>query len=1539
MDLVPRLSLNKQPKDCTNLSFVNARNIRISDEGTTIINEESLEINSVIANEIVSRLTSNYRIIHIIPCNDELVIFVGKTKGDNKSLHIFRYNEKDNKCILVKSNLPSDKDNTKCKISGDFTYNVDNALIITYCVYDGVIDLPMCTLNLGEWNDVYDNINDFSKCKIPNDLLLSNDKISIVPEVKIPSFSKVEFISGRTYKGWYQFYIRYKISEYNYTQWYNFGYPIHNTSLVNNVILNYCYGLSPISVTKANVDGLRYLDGYCSGFSDYINDELDICTNDIKINIKDDNNFTDYQIGVAITTKSYTKAFRTSDINISNKEINVSDINIDTSIDELNIEFYNYFNVKNIINYKNRLYISNYRESDINDSKLQTIADNVTLGLIVDENKIEDVNEEELSVIKTERRLGEVKDGTIIINSQVVTIDEKDKDNERYYFTLNKLLNCSEDTRVTVYYVNPSYQHNGYDPKDAEVDVASNFVIEMYDIPRYVNRCNIKYKGNYLGNGDNIEKTDYFDIFIDNKLVYEIRNYDNNVSRKITYPEKSSTSYYLDTNKNINNRQSHSTLIPNEVYSFYIHFVDKYGHATNGYKLKNKTNIIHKTNYDVHYNDHSLYFVEKDLSRILLVPNKLSKDIELEDCTYIYNATVEVIDNNINISGKLVNKYSTDRPEVLSFVDAYNIFMKQSIADCYPDEYCNDYVGNVFLHYINSNNDDLFKVPNIDIAKYNIGINVQNITIPDNYIGYFISYEKPEKLKLYKGILTKSDFIYKNYTEDYVYYKKDNEGKGAGYTCVRYFNPKNFSSSDTMYFYSDELNIEDSLNIDVSYMKIRKINSFDNLDNKNTAFKYPAKAFNYPHSLNTPERIHNKNNNLVDNLDIAYKLEDVKLVVADEFKTNRVGVGTALSIKCINELFTDKQVEEDYQINDLIKDNLKANTNIYLVDLFKSDKDIYSKKEKTLIRCSDTIYNNNPIDIYNYFNGYKTYGSAIVYNADGLLYNTADNTARRLLDNSLYFDPIHILWWKDDKYNSENYPTNEPENYPAYKTTRNRNFDFVRYFQYLNCTDYFHEDKSFQNNPQNIIYLTAFDETILDEKANVFTTKSLENYYATGAMVTPANSIDLFQNKIGGTTQFIQKHYFNYDEDLINVTEFNKTIRRSAVIADESRENAWRKFAIEGYKNITENKGKITRLTGIGTLLLVHCEHSLFMFDVDNSLSTVDKQIQLYSPDTFEVQYKEIFTSNLGFGGLQDKDSAIVDEFGYIFYDTDKSVFYRYDAGKLNIISSDIQLWLNKFKPTNIRYANDKKHNRLLISLDYLDKNVVLSYSYRANSFISIHDHTFTNGYNTKNKLYIVHDHNQMFNGSQIPSFISNFTNSYNITFGKGTNQVKTTTSSISIIINSEYTINKFLEHIKYSFNKIDINKENDQVIFPVEGIGVIDTTYDNPIVEPYSGFTIKVFNNQCNTGILDILVDNELTKNAIMGYNKPHWLLGSWTFNYLRNVVKLNGINTIADKMSRMFGNYFIVEFVFNDASKKENNYRYEFEDFDCKLSKDRIG
>lgn len=90
-----------------------------------------------------------------------------------------------------------------------------------------------------------------------------------------------------------------------------------------------------------------------------------------------------------------------------------------------------------------------------------------------------------------------------------------------------------------------------------------------------------------------------------------------------------------------------------------------------------------------------------------------------------------------------------------------------------------------------------------------------------------------------------------------------------------------------------------------------------------------------------------------------------------------------------------------------------------------------------------------------------------------------------------------------------------------------------------------------------------------------------------------------------------------YRNDIINITRFDKTIRRSNVIQDESEVNAWRIFPIEGYKNITENKGSITNLVGIGYYLLVHTQHSMFMFDISAALKTRDEKCSIISTRCF----------------------------------------------------------------------------------------------------------------------------------------------------------------------------------------------------------------------------------------------------------------------------------------------------------------------------------
>ena len=120
------------------------------------------------------------------------------------------------------------------------------------------------------------------------------------------------------------------------------------------------------------------------------------------------------------------------------------------------------------------------------------------------------------------------------------------------------------------------------------------------------------------------------------------------------------------------------------------------------------------------------------------------------------------------------------------------------------------------------------------------------------------------------------------------------------------------------------------------------------------------------------------------------------------------------------------------------------------------------------------------------------------------------------------------------------------------------------------------------------------------------------------------------------------------------------------------RENRWKNFQVEAYKRITENKGAITNIVAAGTLLIVHTEKSMFVFNVDNTLKTQDKDVQMLMPDVFEVNYQEVFTTERGFAGFQDFISYSVGSYGYIFYDSNAKVIYRYDNNSIAEITTGI---------------------------------------------------------------------------------------------------------------------------------------------------------------------------------------------------------------------------------------------------------------------------
>lgn len=1500
MSVVPKLNLNKHPKNCDNLSLVDARNIKISHDESCITSENSIITNALIQTAIHNIYCSNFLIRGIIPINTGIVLFVqdyNKVEANINKLDVFVYNEKtidkDENIYLAYSELSYHGG----KFAGTFTYNVENDLIIAFSEYDCNNNelVPLRTINLGN--------PDKAGAEDNGDIRQVESKLSIVPEVKLPAISNVEYVKGNAYKGWYYLFIRYKINKTDYTQWYPIGYPIYIDVINRNNIVRYIFNREAFPEKKnetIKIDQLTSLiigrkpwDGYGVGFSDYISDTTDICNETFKVAIKDlDVNYNIFQIGIICSSKSYTKSYKTFDINIVKNTINYYTINLknyeEYSSRELIATYYNYFNVKNIINYKNRLYIAGYNENKIDEEEIINSVKNITVGLyttVINTSTAENTNiQKDVTVYKENPNPYQFNESIHHVNA---TIE----------IPFSKYFSC-DDTDLVDFLDDENNRINDHTIKASDLYITTaneDNVIDTTRINGYFAIINVNYKNL------NYSKNQIYRIVINDDMsnIKVINNM--KIALQLGFP-------YIKTDKDFINRKLATTLIPGEVYNFFIHFVDKYGNFTNGYKIDNT--FPQHVNKDGNKVDGVVFIIpvpqiEFEQDRLDYIYCSVDKTAKIND----------IIIKTLLISGYIINDYKNPGNHMIRYYADYNFitkelsreiqdeirtedydYVKNKLIDSvkpfinqnlnyefYKIFTFNNYINNGeygFDNYININGDSLFKVPfnNIDVNSHKVyHPYFNNINIPNNYVGYFISYEKFEKRSKYTGLLTINDFR----NTDTIIPKRDTN-------IVVKKDSLNTMSSNTMNFYCDSLDIDDTLELDFDFLRIEGKNVFDYDDIPNINYYQRNAPFGFVTDMNKVQ--------LKDyNFEKLYPMPNYKLAVANSVKDNRLGVGTCIVIDNKYDLFVNATEKKNNDIN------------LYRVSLVKDNPNIYNNNNKTLIKFTDVFYNKNNTGIISTgLNGVYSYSGTIIYADSGVVFNETNG--------------IVTMQNAEHQY----YPTTvSPDHNETYKNDR----PFMCYLQMPVIDTVFHESKCFKNDPKPQSYVTK----VGGDKDST--------QYRTGYMVTPANSIDLFENRQGSSDKFNPKTYSNYRDDIKYIDIYNKTIRRSNVIQDESRENSWRKFSLEAYKNITENKGIITNLVGIGNLVLAHTEHSLFMFDLNNELKTIDQNIQLHQPDAFDVAYKEVFTSELGYGGLQDKRSAIVDQFGYIYYNNDDNNIYRFDNNQLAIISNDIAEWLVKAKPNNVRFAHDIRNNRLLIKFDYdifrknednstftQKRNLVLSYNYKTQNFISTHSYYFRDAYNSKNRVYFI---NGFQSGNLVYDTIYNFTEAFNnyCTYANiygYANAVEGFNNSckLSFIINEGYDIVKFLEYITYKLYKVDESVRGD-VPYPVKKL---DT--------PYAGQWLRVYNDNVNTNDINITVDNESGdpnehKNIFGNYKKPYWDLGNWNFSYLRNMIGNEGDQSAA-VMSRLYGNYFIIEFEFLMQDR-----RIDFESLSYKISK----
>ena len=400
------------------------------------------------------------------------------------------------------------------------------------------------------------------------------------------------------------------------------------------------------------------------------------------------------------------------------------------------------------------------------------------------------------------------------------------------------------------------------------------------------------------------------------------------------------------------------------------------------------------------------------------------------------------------------------------------------------------------------------------------------------------------------------------------------------------------------------------------------------------------------------------------------------------------------------------------------------------------------------------------------------------------------------------------------------------------------------------------------------------------------------------------------------------KSYINYRED--NISQFNKTVYRSDVCSDESLVNGFRHFEANNYRNILENKGNITNIVGIGLYLIIHTEYSLFVFDRSPKLT---QRNQLDIPDAFDIDYQEVMPANEGYGGLADKNESIITKHGYIWFDRTSKYIFRYDNGKVDIMSGDINNFIKYIEPTTVRFAEDTIHNRLMICIYYSDGNkfVTLSYNFITNTYISLHDYKFTHNYRTYNKSY-VWDEN-------IPKVLYIFNDEHSCNYGalesKQDYIFDCITSEpteenpnngdirpyVDIICNEQPNVNKQLDAISYVLDLIKGSGYSFDIVKPTE----------ENLNRRYSGRELRIYTDETDTDNLDIDVKQSAPRREDMTSYADTWRYpvydkGKWLLNYFRN--RINDAVNKSDTKSLIYGKYIVARFIFNkdDRVKLEN-------------------
>lgn len=1513
MDIVKELNKDNELKDCTNGSLVHSVNMMVSKDGNYLVTDNSIEELLTINNE---------EIVGVIACSVELIIFTNVNK-------IYRYNEKDKtlKEVNIKWNWEGGE------VFGEYTYNVVNDLIIAVSERNSPNKVPLKTMNLDNASENQENILNpvIPFCNIEGYEYINNGN-SIYNGTYV--FFIRFFKSSNIYTNWMR--IGSPIIVYNegnintivnFHNWRSAVVKPDGTVLPE---INYNGGVVKIEdfYSDNSEKNNRSINLYLNIYDE--TEEYKYYQIGYIVSTVNNENKTIIELKKPISNRLFQ---------VTNKHDDAYEESIDTITDT----FFNLYNVKTITNYNNRLYVANYDEeysdvSKIDTSKItvsfqpengkNTTDDHTFDGIsystrsseidvktndlekssinILEDNYIKDNdyidyvsnNKEELeydkkrdfnpsNTYKVVVNISSYYDNVTISNCKVRKVITKDG-NYKYglIVPITELLTRTNSDNSEADYIRVNYKGTdtieGYRPMVSKKN--ETYAVFFKDRIKYTSQSNYDEGGTYYKgiicscsdlNNSTKDNTNYIYDTYDNDEIYKDSQWEMQLGKLISINGSAhvfkslstafnyNAPYFMisvfnitDSNGvlatvNYNNIKYKKYAITDNVYNLFIHYIRPNGTYTDGVRINN--------NKEYRSNGIIIGYKKTDSSAVYMYPELKTRlediinRIKTDDTLKSYSEMTDTEIQNLHNSAFL---YFTEG--LRKYIPDTSIYL----CNMFPEIYSS--IGNNIVPYINSKGEILFR-PYYKEVEYITSdrsqicagyLKFEHIPVYSDYIGYFISYEETEPIFIGKALASNNNDLISNddiissgdnnNTKDIYLFSQDYQATGK--SEFNYIKMCNLIS----YVYSGINKIMGSM---FSNPTICRIKGESNDKVRLIPFKYKELQAPSQHVNGQTAciKVHNSDYGMV------FKYNDTK---NSNYISPYSGNGRYALKQIVNlyNLTNDLYIKEDKKLIILTnfqyygKHCTKEFVN-YSDSLYRrfANHDYYLFDSEFKTTRQGTVNNGETTTLNCKFNEF----SIITINRKGAIYNDSDPYPDSVNGpNGKFYPPMPVKNWKD----AINNPAIEYDCHVG-----SISFKFVS--RYPHFSRYISEPLinrivNFYNTYDNGNTIWSKNETNIEFKYE--------------------NADNLFKLHTA-YMDFIDKEIINYDtESLSNVAQgvYKQTIRRSDVISDESRENKWNTFRPDNYKIIAENKGDIINLQGIGTYLIVHCEHSMFVIDRDSTLTTQDKDVQMFMPDTFDANYREMFTSDKGFGGLQDFDSYVCNEAGYIFFDKSKRKLYRFDERKLDDMSVGMSHIFDKYveDDTIIRLGTDKENNRLIIS--FINKNNIFTATYHLglNKWISLHTWNGTKYFNTKIELYAISDNNK----STI----------YKLTTTKDKLDFK------DLVINND----------KFPFyNGLrDIMPDNGKRQSVVD---VIFTKYPDVIKTlNYITYSVRNKNNNYSGDYLMIYSANDISlihdiksgdNRNVYDYSKPYYEQGRFNYNYFRSIINYPFFSNPVDEIT----------------------------------------